>query len=806
MHDPENPRDQFDGNIKESARKVPPGALVDYLANDEVEYRLYFDELSAGQNDLTMQYLAFDEAQQRLIDLRDEILMFTKSWTQNYIWQRDSFNLQPCEPTTKVIPGRESLAGPEPGLSYPRVPHLVGRTSFGDNIEDEWFVVWLLLAITRRFPGTTGHVVDVDGQFLLVEAAEVVPRFFKPEAALHNVYIRNGTFHILGPKKRMGKPAETGGDDQAIPSASHPQTGNFLKPELSLSMAQRGEGRLVEPHHTRINTVLLSRLKDYPDKIKAENLHTARVMMPLRAAHVLRLRPQLLPLIVQALRERDFDDVGVAASMKVFGGVPAVAMRVRFTKCLYAQVDLEDYYPPAALSRVLPMHPRNITDERPVASLLGAKLAVGLEILYHQELERGAQNIEDQLSMNQTLSSLPACDVLERQLYGFGAPNVHKALGVLDNDTEWQTYRRMLRDHGYFGALTSRNMDAYAERDARARIAFIRRQRHLLAAREKNRTELELRFPTYSLIRSAMIECQPKVSQYQHFDQLEADDPEDWTDVRAEELRAVMQARFDAEAAQKEMLLGQAGHALGDLASATREKQKNMSTLERIERYITKEKSPYDGLEAPVERLRFEGHGPGPDDGLAPDDEDLFSMKDMMQALDEQVRHEINRTRYDDEVDDEGNDETRAGTDGDDSRGSNEDARVRPPKLRLPSVEESSMWSQTGASSDAGEVSRETMEAYMEVMDKQIKAQPNLRSFETHRPGELPPEDWKTDVHYNLAKSWMASAAEAGGGHNPVSSIAGPLGLGTEFRPIDDHREGNETKLLALKDLDGAFL
>lgn len=31
---------------------------------------------------------------------------------------------------------------------------LWGATAFGDNVEDEWFIVWLLLELTKLHPGT----------------------------------------------------------------------------------------------------------------------------------------------------------------------------------------------------------------------------------------------------------------------------------------------------------------------------------------------------------------------------------------------------------------------------------------------------------------------------------------------------------------------------------------------------------------------------------------------------------------------------------------------------------------------------
>lgn len=32
-------------------------------------------------------------------------------------------------------------------------PHLYGRTEFGDNVEDEWFIVFLLQQLTVAFEG-----------------------------------------------------------------------------------------------------------------------------------------------------------------------------------------------------------------------------------------------------------------------------------------------------------------------------------------------------------------------------------------------------------------------------------------------------------------------------------------------------------------------------------------------------------------------------------------------------------------------------------------------------------------------------
>ena len=90
--------------------------------------------------------------------------------------------------------------------------------SFGDNMEDEWFIFYLLLSLTQKFADVTikvtlprprhttpdlrpspllllpptldaraSQVTDTDGQFMLIEAANVLPAWVDPENAEHRV-------------------------------------------------------------------------------------------------------------------------------------------------------------------------------------------------------------------------------------------------------------------------------------------------------------------------------------------------------------------------------------------------------------------------------------------------------------------------------------------------------------------------------------------------------------------------------------------------------------------------------------------
>jgi hypothetical protein len=48
-------------------------------------------------------------------------------------------------------------------------PCLWGAVTFGDNVEDEWYVTWLLTELTRGLPGLAARVWDEDGDFMLIE-------------------------------------------------------------------------------------------------------------------------------------------------------------------------------------------------------------------------------------------------------------------------------------------------------------------------------------------------------------------------------------------------------------------------------------------------------------------------------------------------------------------------------------------------------------------------------------------------------------------------------------------------------------
>jgi len=64
---------------------------------------------------------------------------------------------------------------------------LRGRSEYGDSVEDEWVIVWLLRELTREHEDLWIKISDSDGEFLLIEAAGTLPKWLEPDVAENRV-------------------------------------------------------------------------------------------------------------------------------------------------------------------------------------------------------------------------------------------------------------------------------------------------------------------------------------------------------------------------------------------------------------------------------------------------------------------------------------------------------------------------------------------------------------------------------------------------------------------------------------------
>ncbi|XP_068424283.1 protein ecdysoneless homolog [Clinocottus analis] len=303
------------------------------IQEDMVQYKLFWIKTDS---------LTSQKTEEHLTHLVEEILAKVASLLIKYIWQHQSFNLK-YHPEKGDVPA-----------------HIGGSTQFGDNVEDEWFVVYLLQQITEAFPQLVASVEDNDGEFLLIEAADYLPKWLNPDTSENRVFLFRGELHIL---PCPSKSSPVGFSKDEVPSVAQ---------ALVLLSTHPGACRA----SPKICSGLRKRLEGYPEKIET-SLHRVHCFIPSGIATVLAQRPDLVAPAVSAFYLRDPVDLQACRSFKTFPSDTRVLASVTFTRCLYAQLQQQQFSPDrrSGFTLPLPSHPQYKSHE------LGMKLAHSFEIL-----------------------------------------------------------------------------------------------------------------------------------------------------------------------------------------------------------------------------------------------------------------------------------------------------------------------------------------------------------------------------------------------------------------------------------------
>lgn len=346
------------------------------LPEDCVEYSLYIiDSKLKSQKDLLG----------RLEDVRKESLALLKDLAKDYIWQRDDFkvDIKTEKGTTSTITLLEASVNNIAGLMY-----LSGTTNYGDSVEDEWLIVYILKELSSRFPTLWIKAVDSDGEFLLIEAANALPRWLNPENAdnrvgihihifkifdsdIQQVWIRNNALYII--------------PLCAITDFSTKTPTAPVSRSLTLEEAQKiiSSNPKILVHSPLIEEEAFYRLRSYPAQITA-SLHHARITIPRKLAYVLHLRPNFIAPAVEAFYLRDpvaLKPLQTASSNLVFPPEDLVTVSTRFTKVLYAQLKSQQFSAPLAWKDVLASRNKGGALEDFMKLEMGMKVTSGFEML-----------------------------------------------------------------------------------------------------------------------------------------------------------------------------------------------------------------------------------------------------------------------------------------------------------------------------------------------------------------------------------------------------------------------------------------
>ncbi|CAM1503698.1 Fc.00g012890.m01.CDS01 [Cosmosporella sp. VM-42] len=279
--------------------------------------------------------------------IRKSALRLSSSIAKGYIWQKDEFNLELRN---------------EQGLVY-----LHGITDYGDAVEDEWLIVYLLRELTRSHPNLWARVFDTDGEFLLVEAANVLPKWLSPEIDHNRVWIHQGKLLIIPLKEEAGLKFRT----LMLPDAVETLK---TKPDILI-------------HSTFIEAEAFYRLEKYPGQI-SDSIHHSLVTIPRKLVYIIHSAPKSVAPAVEVFYLRDpinLKRVISPTEALTFPPEDLITVSVRFSKVLYAQLRSQRFDAPPPWQAVTQKAQKGAissdTEQAKARLDIGMKLACGFEML-----------------------------------------------------------------------------------------------------------------------------------------------------------------------------------------------------------------------------------------------------------------------------------------------------------------------------------------------------------------------------------------------------------------------------------------
>lgn len=259
------------------------------------------------------------------------------------------------------------------GLSY-----LHGESDYGDSVEDEWLIVFMLRKLTQAFTSLWVRVSDTDGEFLLIEAANVLPKWLTPEMDRNRVWIHDNKLFLIPVIEAK---------NQAVQS-------KILSIRDAVEhIKSRPESLVQSPF---IEAEAFYRLEKYPTHI-TDSLHYSILTIPRKLAFILHELPKTVSPAVEAFYLRDaFSLKRVLSSSEPLKFPPEdlVQTSVKFSKVLFAQLRSQRFETPPRWQAVAPLSTSSfVTQQHIPAFELGMKLTCGFEMLAYNADRHKSRNV-----------------------------------------------------------------------------------------------------------------------------------------------------------------------------------------------------------------------------------------------------------------------------------------------------------------------------------------------------------------------------------------------------------------------------
>ncbi|KAL8794031.1 MAG: hypothetical protein Q9195_003437 [Heterodermia aff. obscurata] len=287
------------------------------------------------------------EVRQKLRAVQASATSFTKALLKGYIWQRDSFQLELIQ---------------EKGLSF-----LYGKTEYGDSVEDEWLVVYILRELSKKHSHLWVRVADTDGQFLLIEAANALPQWLNPEVADFRVWINQGKLLIIPVEQRNRQRLEGKGAQRKLTLVD------------ACKFIQQNDSKLL--HSPFVEAEAFYRLEKYPQQIQ-NSLHKALITLPRKLACIINQNESYVSAAIEAFYLRDPIALRPLQTSNgadlLFAPDDLITTSIKFTKVGYAQLRSQHFTPPPVWAKCISTQSHGTAQARAES---GMKLTSGFEML-----------------------------------------------------------------------------------------------------------------------------------------------------------------------------------------------------------------------------------------------------------------------------------------------------------------------------------------------------------------------------------------------------------------------------------------
>lgn len=202
-----------------------------------------------------------------LVQLAQNIIEFINPLIRDYIWSLDPFYLSPI---------------------YSPFPHFGSIMNLAKyNSTDIWFIIKILLNITKQFPNLIASIQDTDGEVLLIETADEIPDWLDPTTSRYKTWIKNGNLCIINQKESINTLIDAVKCLKGETSDNYKNERNESESKFKLAYTVASE---------KCQNLLVEKIKKLESKFKIFHTKSPKFINP-KLSKLLNYRPSLISIL-----------------------------------------------------------------------------------------------------------------------------------------------------------------------------------------------------------------------------------------------------------------------------------------------------------------------------------------------------------------------------------------------------------------------------------------------------------------------------------------------------------------------------